>query len=62
MSQISCTSDCYKASFQYKMDKALGKTSPGETKLQWQDTSTAATAPPQSVRSPNLGTSFDADG
>jgi len=61
MNQCSSTSDCYKASFQYKMDKTLGKTTPGETKLQWLTTSTVSSAP-QSVKSPDLGTQFDGTG
>ena len=62
MCQCSSTSDCYKASLQYKIDKATGKTSPGESKLQWQNSSGATASAPSSAKSPNLGTNFDADG
>jgi len=62
MSQCSSTTDSYKASLQYKIDKATGKTIPNETKLQWEATSTASTSARPSLKSPALGTRFDADG
>jgi len=62
MSQCASTTDCYKASLQYKIDKATGKTTPNETKLQWQATSIASPNARLSVKSPDLGTNFDADG
>ncbi len=44
MIQCSPTSDCFKASLQYKIDRSLGKTTPGETKLQYLNTSNAPTS------------------
>ncbi len=62
MSPCSSTSDCFKASFQYKLEKALGKTTPGETKLQWQNTSEAPARGTPPLKSADLGANFDADG
>lgn len=63
MSQCSPTSDCFKASFQFKMDKALGKTTDNTTKAEWQALGGApATGTTPSPKSPNLGTNFDSEG
>ena len=62
MSPCSSTPDCYKASLQYKIDRATGKTTAGETKLQWQTANPVQTETPQSVKSPSLGTQFDRAG
>lgn len=62
MSQCSSTTDCFKASLQFKIDRATGKTSQNATKAQWQAASTAPTIAAPSVKTGDLGTNFDADG
>ncbi len=62
MIQCSPTSDCFKAALDYKIDRSLGKTTPGETKLQYLNTSNAPTSSTPPVKSPALGSGFDAQG
>jgi hypothetical protein len=44
MSQCASTSDCFKASLQFKIDRSLGQATQTETKAEWQNTVTAATS------------------
>ena len=62
MSQCSPASDCFKASLQFKIDKAEGKTSPETTKSQWQVTSESQGSPTSAAKSPDRGSQFDAEG
>lgn len=62
MYQCSPTSDCFKASLQFKIDKATGKTSQNASKAQWDASSGTPASDKLPVKSPNLGTNFDADG
>ena len=62
MSPCSSSSDCFKASLQFKIEKSLGKTTPGETLLQYLNTGSTPSSGTPPVKSTTLGQTFDAQG
>jgi hypothetical protein len=61
MTQCSASGDCFKASLQFKIDKATGKVSQNATKAQWQAKESSSPEPTRKGKATDLGVNFDAD-
>jgi len=62
MSTCSSTGDCFKASLQFKLDKATGKVSQNATKAEWQATSSTRSSPTLPAHAIYLGSTLDTAG
>ena len=62
MSTCSATGDCFKASLQFKLDKATGKVSQNTTKAEWQATSPTTSSPTPPAQAIYLASNLDVAG